>query len=1071
MKSLLQRFTCFILAVLLCCGVAEPVFAYRGAEDPFCELGAEPSDMLAGGGRRVRAEECVYYINDSDGSLYELANPTEPVLEGPLAGLNYAEGVLYFARQREEDFDLCAYDLEAGEERAVLKGFSGQIGQLYLVDGQTLVFSSGDSVWEFPLEGRGCRLTMTAQGLRSFVPTGCGIIYATGSLFDCSLYAGGKLLAHHVEDYTVRFDLEEGLLVYSSGGKDFQMDLAQAFAGEGMAVEFAGVPYDPEVAEEGLDWYIPQPEEGYLWATGAITGGCVKKTFPSPLFPDKQLRMQPDDGTMNIVRRARQMLSIQWTPVDGIGGWGYTDPSYSLEIYYEPGVTYTGLPYGQLVSYVPWNTSYAGFINSVNEITSKMYTERSTYERGSQYYGTDCSAFVSWAWQTPGRKVCTSLMSWERATKVGRSYTLLQLGDALISRSHAVLVTDVVYSLDGNITSIELSQANPTSSYNGCCYSTRYTGTAALQSLNNAYFVKGSYSIFRNKDRNSVTYSHDCVVPLEGDVCSICGCGSGSGSDPDPYVSVGIDVSEHNGTINWSAVAPQIDFAILRIGYTGNTEGRIYKDSAFDANLQGCIDNNIPFGLYYYAGATNAESAREEADAVLGWLLEKNVSPDLPIFYDVEEPNNILLLPDGKLAEVNAAFCSELEDFGFRAGIYASASVWNSRFSGSSYDSSVHWAAHWDTKKLNVAAGASLWQYTSAGVVPGILGSVDMNYWIGPLGKSEHPSTAVLTAPSCLDGQLVSTCVLCDQVLEQPIRGQGHTPGQTYTENELAPTCTETGVYEEITRCTVCGEIANRMVITIEPLGHVWNLTEVLTEGATPHESTGLFTCSRCSSTKETALCASEIFLDMPKENHWAHNAIDWAYFHNLFRGVSANLFNLDMTMDRAMLVTVLYSLAGRPEVEGDIPFRDVKEKAYYYDPVRWAYQTGVASGTGPDSFSPTTPISREQVAVMLLGYLHYLGQEPEIHEEILDTYPDIDRVSGFALSGMAWAVENGILSGSPVEGVVCLLPRNTASRAQVAVMFMQFTKLLQRMELWTPDCSSVQISSRIPENSRNLAR
>ena len=168
-----------------------------------------------------------------------------------------------------------------------------------------------------------------------------------------------------------------------------------------------------------------------------------------------------------------------------------------------------------------------------------------------------------------------------------------------------------------------VSQANPTTAYNGCCYSTRYSGTAALQTLNNNYFVNGSYSVYRNTVRDTVTYKHSCAVPLEGDVCSICGCGTAP-VEPDPTVFVGIDISEWNTITDWSAVAEQVDFVILRVGRTGNSAGGIFKDSSFEENVLGCVENGIPYGLFYYAGATTAEKAREEADAVLGWLNESN---------------------------------------------------------------------------------------------------------------------------------------------------------------------------------------------------------------------------------------------------------------------------------------------------------------------------------------------------------------------------------------------------------------------------------------------------------------
>ena len=1065
--KLFQRITSAILGALLCCSIAFPALANRASLSPACTLGTEPSDMLSGGGRRVQVENLQYYIDDADGAVYELSNPSKPILEGPVAGLNYNNGVLYYARLRADSFALCAFELEAATERVLLDNFAGSVGQLYLVNGESLEFSSGNTVWNYSLADGALTQILTAPELWSFVPTGCGLIYASGTLFDYTLYANENLLARHVQDYTLRFDLEGGLLVYNCAGEDYQMNLSDIFSGTVEMQEFSGCFVDPTEERweaEPWYWYVPSPGTGITRSTaGEISWSEAASRGTVSLFADDgQYRMQATEGTMNIVRRARQMLNIQWTPVDGIPGWGYTDLSYDTLIFYDAGVTYRGLPYGQGMSYVPWNTSYYGFLSAVRDINSKMYTDRCEYARGSQYFGTDCSGFTSWAWgttvngdTTPQRKTCGSLMDWDNTIMIGQNYSLIQVGDALVSSAHAVLVTDVTYNSDGSISSIEISQANPTTSSNGCCYSTRYTGTAALQRLNTNYFIKGSYSIYRNKIRDSVTYTHDCNVPVEGDVCDKCGVGLENVIETDSYVSVGIDVSCYQSAvkpIDWKSVATQVDYAIVRVGYTGNTTGNIYLDDTAVEHIQGCIDYDIPFGIYYYAGATTPEKAGQEADFVLSFLQENGFAPTLPVFYDVEEPNNILKLSDAKLAEVCSAFCDRVESAGFRAGVYASASVWDDNMTSDVYDSMVHWVAHWGTDTVNAKPGANVWQYSCEGSVLGITGDVDLDYWIGPLGDTEHPSKVSLTEPSgCVEGKLISSCVQCKQVMDQPVRGEGHTPGKVETKTVVEPTCTVSGTSEKTTYCSVCGAVACQILVPEAPLGHSWELDEVRAVGPTPHDSTGFYTCSRCNDTAELPLCASAIFDDMPKRSNWAHEAIDWAYFNGLFSGVSKHSFGVNMTMDRAMLVTVLYSIAGRPEVSGELPFKDVKKRAYYYNAVLWANQVGVANGTSAESFSPNDPVTREQVAVMLLGYLRSLDQDPQIDQTILGDYPDATHVSKFARIGMAWAVEEGLLSGAPVDGVNYLLPRNSATRAQVAVMFMQFTKQLQAQGLWTP--------------------
>ena len=156
--------------------------------------------------------------------------------------------------------------------------------------------------------------------------------------------------------------------------------------------------------------------------------------------------------------------------------------------------------------------------------------------------------------------------------------------------------------------------------------------------------------------------------------------------------------------------------------------------------------------------------------------------------------------------------------------------------------------------------------------------------------------------------------------------------------------------------------------------------------------------------------------------------------------------------MTRAMLVTVLYKLAGAPELEGENLFTDVSPADYYYKPVVWASHHGVVSGTSTTSFSPKRAITREQVAVMLLHY--YLGCDPEAESRVkgdLSAFLDEAQISAYARVAMAWAVENEIISGSDTEEGRVLKPGGSATRAEVAMMIMRFAELLEAHGYWMP--------------------
>ena len=1134
MKHLLHRLTALLLAVLLLCSAGNvfALAAQSALEDPACVLGTAASDMLAGGGRQVRTDRGLFYLRDGDSAVCSEAAGGAVVLEGPASRLNYGDGVLYFARQREEgSFDLCAFDLDARQERVLLANFFGKLGQLYLVDGQFLFFACENAVWQLELETGDYRLFQYIQGLRSFVPTGCGLIYTVGELFDYELYAGGCLAADHVESYYVDFTETGVKLVYSRHWEDYQMDAAAAFAGRGEPAAFPGYEYtqlaaedetelseeealeifdaearrleqenlelngdtglsdplpalpdpaeadpdDPQLPPELLEELqtetepteteaveaetaepteteavesettvptapeaetvptaeeptreeaaaapqesvelpeipleplprepISQPEAptvtGSAWADTPLTEPI--QVLPTAVFNDGEIRRSVSTGMQNIVRRARQMLNIQWSPIQGVGGWGYYDSSYSDKIYYRAGVVYTGLPYGQSMTYVPWNASLTDFAAGVRNSNSVMFTSRGGSSRGCQGYGTDCSGFVSWAWGLSRRTLNNNQSGMAQSAisaRIGKDYTRIEIGDALIredsSWSHSRLVTDVTYEADGvTIKTIEVAEANPTTSHNGCCYTSLYTGS----SLKNV--VSGSYVIYRSHSRNSVSYAHECVVPLEGDVCPICGAGGGQ-ELPNEYMKPGIDVSYAQGTISWRTVAPQVSFAIMRIGYTGSQTAAIGKDSQFENNATGCEDYDVPYGIYFYAGATSPEQAQEEAEAVIEYLGLSSGSghmPDLPIFYDVEQTNNILTLSNEELLAVVTAFCSTIEDYGLRAGVYASAYIWNTRLVGSAYGQWARWVAHWGSESMGATAGANVWQYSNTGTMAGITTKVDMNYWLGQVGDLEHTSAAAITAPSCTgDGILSCLCKSCGEIQELRIAPLGH----LYAD----------GV------CLRCGD----RLPTSEP-----------GPGQDPDPSG---------------------FTDVD-EDAWYAEAVQFVVEKGLFKGTSDTTFEPGVTMNRAMLVTVLYRLAlltgdeSAQNVVAQDLYSDTDKDAYYGQALTWGSNAGIIQGTGDGRFSPNLDVSREQIATFFYRYMCGEKGMAETTPRALSEFADGDEVSQFAKAAMTWAVDNGILQGSGSGNQRLIRCGANATRAEAAAMFMRLAKLIESM-------------------------
>ena len=180
-------------------------------------------------------------------------------------------------------------------------------------------------------------------------------------------------------------------------------------------------------------------------------------------------------------------------------------------------------------------------------------------------------------------------------------------------------------------------------------------------------------------------------------------------------------------------------------------------------------------------------------------------------------------------------------------------------------------------------------------------------------------------------------------------------------------------------------------------------------------------------------------FTDVPAGS-WYYGAAAYAYNNGLFGGTSPTTFAPNVTMSRAMLVTVLWRLAGAPAPKGVNTFDDVPGGTWYTDAVTWAAENGVVSGVGGGRFDPNGDVTREQTAVILFNYAHNCGYDVSARAD-LSVFPDAGSVSGWAQAALAWANAAGIINGTVYGGQTILDPQGSASRAQVAKILMSYTE------------------------------
>ncbi len=188
----------------------------------------------------------------------------------------------------------------------------------------------------------------------------------------------------------------------------------------------------------------------------------------------------------------------------------------------------------------------------------------------------------------------------------------------------------------------------------------------------------------------------------------------------------GIDVSKYEGKIDWSKVKDEVDFAIIRCGYGQNYTKQ--DDPEWLDNVNGCIENNIPFGVYIYSYAVTTDAAKSEARHVLRLVDGRKLS--FPIYYDMEDEKTQGKLSNKRLAAIAQTFCGAITDAGYSVGVYANTTWWNTKLTEPFFDdpSLSKWVAQYNSV-CTYNGNYDMWQYTCTGAVNGINGGVDMNFW------------------------------------------------------------------------------------------------------------------------------------------------------------------------------------------------------------------------------------------------------------------------------------------------------------------------------------------------------
>ncbi|MGN1116552.1 MAG: stalk domain-containing protein [Candidatus Ornithomonoglobus sp.] len=189
----------------------------------------------------------------------------------------------------------------------------------------------------------------------------------------------------------------------------------------------------------------------------------------------------------------------------------------------------------------------------------------------------------------------------------------------------------------------------------------------------------------------------------------------------------GIDVSEHQGVIDWESLKDDIDFAIIRCGYGSDYESQ--DDKMWLTNAEACEKLGIPYGVYLYSYANTPEKAESEAQHVIRLLKGRKVS--LPVFYDMEDSIQEVLTNEerGQYAKL---FCDAVSAAGYEVGIYANTYWWTNYLTDPVFENEswYRWVAQY-ADSCTYTGNYIMWQYSSSGSLGNITDHLDMNLWYG----------------------------------------------------------------------------------------------------------------------------------------------------------------------------------------------------------------------------------------------------------------------------------------------------------------------------------------------------
>lgn len=979
-KTISMLIATMACAVLLACG------ALAASGD--WEMPGNTDLNIQNGGTMLLTDDTFYY---SEGGIYaETIDSTRLLTSEDGRNLNLQGGNLYYTLA---DGKVRRLSLAGGEVETVYT-HTAPIKQMYVI-GEEIRFLSQGQVYSYELAAGSPERRSSITDVVKLLPTKYGDICLTGEILDYDVYVGETLAFQHVAGaYT-----ESGYLVLNQDNTDYQVALSALFSGN--------MDLEPFCLHGEMDAVMLmsqlEAEECSVCAANAETGANAEAGLMATEEDDGGEKIAPEvsQGQKNMVKRARQLHEITWTPLEDRTQWGYRGT-------FQAGVTVTGLAYGQPVNnggYVGYNVSLEQYAAAVVDNTSEFYTTYSTYNKIAPAYSTDCSGFVSYAWNLKYR---TTTYGWSNvATKVSdQSIYSLQVGDALNhTTSHIVMVEDVKYDTDGNLVQVTIIEQTPVKTKR-----TVYGegGSYALSRIQ-SYYLSGGYAIYRLETRDDVPYMHSCAVPLDGEKCANCYDAAPFGSTTSEFGKKTLTLSSKQGgtiyyttdgstpTKNSKVYSEPLSFTetttVKAIAVTGNYSNQ--QTLTFQVSISpvstptGEVESGLASGTLVAAG-----SKIKLTTATSGATLYYTTDGSTPTTGSTKYTGSIAINQDTTIKVIGVApGCTQsaVTTLTYKIGqiytITASAGA-----GGSISPSGSTQVLQTGSRSYAISAnsGYEIADVKVDGVSKGVLSSYSFS------DVSSNHSISVTFKVKSVD--LPFTDVSQSQWFAGAVNF-------VYSKD----------LFKGMTATTFEPDISMTRGMFITVLGRMAGVEEFSGD-------IGIVTGSdvRVRSQPSTE-SGSQILAVMPK-----YAACE----------VLGSTSSGGYTWYQVQTGTKTGYIRGdyfKPYTGG---LSDMGRGQYYNGHTQWAYLTGILDGVASGSFNGESVISREDMALLIYNYCQKYGISlPKTNDKV--TFSDDDSINSAAKWTAIYALQQaGVIDGM---GDGTYAPKSSATRAQVAQIFLNY--------------------------------